>query len=321
MSYPNQANNIWPKTNTYRLHSDTGNRIIGMRSFKDTLFVWTKSTVYAGRLTERGQLTFETVSSAFGFSNHHGVTQIVIDGQETLVGITPKGIYTILGQPVLTEWSRVLPFGVNQGALQNSLATVLHDENLAFFAVPEKGKAENNLLVVYDFNTRIWTTWTLPFGCTYLTTSKNKQGKQELYLGTNDGFVCVLRDSATDDSLSITKTVQTHPMQLGSSAEVNINKITILAAGLGTGTITLSGYSNDEVKPYFSGAMVVNSGEATWGVSIWGTAYWGMPAFRPVTVTPPQTRASTFALKLTTTSKVRIRSIEIFPKILGTGKL
>ena len=328
-SMPVLYNDIWPMHFEYQVRDDENNAITGMATLRDQLFVFTSSAIFAsGPADARGNFGFHRASHGVGFVSHHAVERISISGSSTLIGAAADGVYMFNGNepvPILEDWRRVLPDGVNRSAMDDACATVSLTDNKYYLAVPASGSDRNNRILVFDWMRKQWWVFSAPYGVASLATDYDENGNERVLIGTYDGHVAQFTKSGTDDGTAVTGVARSIAIApLGAAGrESSFVALTLDMKNMGTNTVTVNTYTDRqqnsrESSSALSKTLKVDASLDVWGTGEWETAKWGDSRTKTVRLNmPTSARGHTIQYEISGSGSWELNSAVIFVRPLG----
>jgi hypothetical protein len=290
-SYPGSANNVWPLVFQSMIRDRFQDPITGVGVLNERLVAFTRTAIHEGASPDsRGKIAFEPIAQGIGFVDQRAVATVIAD-ESMLVGVSPDGISLWSGaQPiqVLDRWDRVLPDGVNAGALGKASAAALPEQNLVFFAVPSSGSGVCDRVLVWDYVADTFYPWRVPRGVSAMAMTTTIGDQQRLLIGTEDGFICALVDETTEDEGAIDGWVRTLPFDALAGQEVAPTRFSWLVRVLGAGQeVRLRMYTNDAPAPRIEAVNEVNEGNLAWLTDTWSSQSaagrtWGGDTYLPI---------------------------------------
>lgn len=316
------ANNIWPLSNETQVRDQRGETITGLASLYERLYAFTKSSIHEGVLNDDGSLSFNPISQGVGFTSHHAVIQVPWNGGLSLVGVSGDGIYATNGQepvPVLDNWDRLVPGGVNIRRLDQAVGAIFRTSNLAVFAVASRGSQVNDLLLVWDYSVGSWWVWRHPVGVSALAPMV-VNGKEVLAIGCEDGIVQFLWDAPDDDGTEIEGDALSAPEQPMGPVELAFSRLNLTMRSMGTTqTIDAALYVNER-DVSAEGTVVsypLTEAQATFGTAVMGSAVWADERYKSFGVMIPAPARGTivqYRVRGSARWRLRMASVE------GEGK-
>lgn len=202
-SAPGGFNDIWPLLYTRRVRDSDNAPISALATLYDKLVVATPTSLFAGGPPDsNGMFTVAPISQGIGFASHESVVRVVRGASSALVGLGRDAPYLFNGaepQALLESWRSLVDGGLNEGRLHLSVGTASHLESRAYFAVPSRGSAVNDLILVWDWLRGGWWVWEAPRGVSSMATARDQRGRERILIGTDDGHVQELTEHDTDD--------------------------------------------------------------------------------------------------------------------------
>lgn len=316
-SFPGD-NNIWPNGFVSKLFDASNLPITGMRVLYDRLVVFTAGAIFEGRHQDHGQIGLGLIAQGIGFVSHHAVETVAISGSAALVGPGPDGVYAYNGaEPVpiagAEDWEKLIEGGVNKELLDRSVATVLRQRNLYILAVARAGSSELDCLLVWDWVRKAWWVWSAPFGVSSLATKQSETGTEELFLGTNDGHIMVLRDAPTDDGKAIFGRAKSPAIQPFGGAEADFVALLFTAKALGkTQTMDIRVFVDDEKKEIQAAPIPFTLGGASFGHSVFDRERFAREGYKTARFGVRNgTRGHQVQYEVSGTARFRLRQAEI----------
>lgn len=326
-SMPHGANRIWPWSNAATVRDQLGQSLSGLHVLYDRLYAFTPSSIHEGTLTDDGGITFRPVSIGLGFSSHAGVQAVPLGQSDILLGPSSDGIYAFAGgepTPILDQWERVVPGGVNLVRLNKSVSCTLRQQGLYLLAVTPKGSDSNTRIIVWDYQNKAFWLWSAPFGVASMASFVDATGAEFLLLGTEDGFLCTLMGADTDDGETVTGRIRTRSAQPLPGKLANIRRICTTGRALGSGqTVSYSLFLEESRQPRLTGAFPEEIGNATYGTAVYGTGEYAQQAMKTHAVHIPNgTRGQQIQVELSCSTwgwRFRRLWVEMIP--LSSGRV
>ena len=230
---------VWPSLFLRTIADDSLRKLQGAAAMNNRLIFWTASSImeflFLGR---EDQFDSRILHTGAGFVSHYGVQVI----KSTLVGPNTDGLYAFNGanfEPVLDDWTRVFKEGVNIKRLDRCSSVHLQTKGYYMLAVASGGSNKNDKIFIWDYTRDRFWLWDAPYGASFLAKDYDENGDERLLIGTDDGHVMTLSDSATDDGKAITSYARSVPMNIFGHKEAAYTKIQ---------TVIGNGANNPELK-------------------------------------------------------------------------
>jgi len=328
-SMPNLANDIWPYGYEVKIRDDENSTITGLATLYDQLLVFTSTAIFAtAPAGQFGQFAFNRVAHGVGFVSHHSVQKIAAGGSSAIIGAGTDGVYMFNGTdpvPVLDDWKRLLPEGVNRSGMKNACATASFVENKYYLAVPSAGSNKNDRILVFDWLRKQWWVFSAPYGAASLATDLDENGKERVLVGTYDGHVAEFTNHDTDDGTAITATAKSPAFSpLGRTGqEASFIALTLDMKNLGTNTVTISTYTNRQTRSRESSSglaktLKVDAGLDVWGTGTWNNATWGDHRTKTVRLNmPTSARGSQIQYEISGSGSWELNSAVLFARPMG----
>ncbi len=219
-SAPDAYNDIWPLIYSVRIRDQYNGPITGMATLGSELIVYTSRSIHATPAPgPDGYLQFRLLSEGMGFISHASVKEVPVGSTSALIGANADGVYILNGgqlTPLIDDWSRIVPGGVNLSALNKCCAEVSLHENLYYLAVPSRGSSTNDRIIVIDFVSGSVWLWTAPYGgVSYIGRALDPTGREHVLFGHEDGHISILAEQERDDGNVITGRAKSPPFQFG----------------------------------------------------------------------------------------------------------
>jgi hypothetical protein len=313
---------LWPLGNRFGVRDSFNNKITGMTTLGDKLIVFTATQLFeCGPFSPDGKLAARPSSHGIGFVSHWSVQRISMSGQSLLMGVATDGVYAYNGvEPVavLDDWERVLPGGVNQAKIHQSVAAVSQTKNRYYVAVPSAGSESNDRILVFDYARKAWWVWTAPHGVSFMATDLDEGGQERVLFGTNDGHVQILKEGTTDDSETITGTIRSAPLSAFGEREASYIGLLASASDLGhEGAVTVNSYIDKKDTAVLSKSLAVDARQATYGSGVFNTASFADDRFMEKRINQPfKARGHKFQVEVSGTAKWKLRDITLLARPL-----
>jgi len=230
---------VWPSLFLRTIADDSLRKLQGAAAMNNRLIFWTASSImeflFLGR---EDQFDSRILHTGAGFVSHYGVQVI----KSTLVGPNTDGLYAFNGasfEPVLDDWTRVFKEGVNIKRLDRCSSVHLQTKGYYMLAIASGGSNKNDKIFIWDYTRDRFWLWDAPYGASFLAKDYDENGDERLLIGTDDGHVMTLSDSATDDGKAITSYARSVPMNIFGHKEAAYTKIQ---------TVIGNGANNPELK-------------------------------------------------------------------------
>jgi hypothetical protein len=314
-SFPG-TDDIWPLGYTGTIRDAQNDPITGIAGLNDQLVVFTDSAIHASDPPdENGKLSFRPVAQGIGFSSHWAVCKIVKGGSSALIGPNADGVYIYNGaEPVavLDDWKRLVPVAPSTADIAKSSACVLRQRGWYVLAV-------GDYIFVYDYERGAWWVWSAPYGVSAMATRYDAMGKEQLLIGTNDGFIQTMVEGAYDEYVDeIEGYAKSVPIQPGQGNEVEVQAMMLTMKALGTKTLNANLYVNRQKKAWQEAELKVQTGEAALGAFTLGTSKLARDQFKTVRLnTPSGTKAHSIQYEFSGTSPWRVREAEVILAVKG----
>lgn len=313
---------LWPLGNFLTIRDSFNNKITGMATLNDMLYVFTPTQVFScGPFNADGKLSARPSSHGIGFVSHWAVQRVAVSGQSVLLGASSDGVYAYNGMEpvaVLDDWSRVLDGGVNQAKLSGAVAAVHQGKNRFYLAVPSAGSDKNDKILVYDYFRKAWWVWTAPFGVSYMATDFDEKGTERVLFGTNDGHIQVLVDGVNDDGKAFTGTVRSAPVQPFMEREGSLVAALVSVADLGASqTLSVKTYLDKKETPVATKALTVDGRQSVYDTGVFDTATFADDRFIEKRINQPfKARGHKFQLEFSGTGKWKTRDVTLLARVL-----
>ena len=310
--------NVWPLVYEARIADAESDAISGLAPFYDRILAFTPTAIHEAQADDNGFFSFHPVCQVLGWPSAAAVRPVAIGGSAVLVGPNADGIYGYNGsepQPILDDWDRILPGGVNRSMLHRSVAVTLQATGWYVCAVPSAGKAHNDRLVIWNFESKTFWVWSLAFGCSSLAVDIDSSGTEHLLVGTDDGHVATLHAGSTDDGSTVTGRAKSALITLAGTREFDISRLHVDVEALGsTPTLDVNVYASRRADPILDATIYLDSGDAVYGTSQWAsdsTVLWAAKTGRNMSVgVRGGQRVAAAAFELSGSSRWRYRQGE-----------
>ncbi len=324
-SAPGAFNDIWPLIYSIPIRDAGGGSITGMAKLGDRLVVFTPKSVHATEAPgEDGYFRFRLISEGMGFISNESVKEVPVGSTSALIGANSDGLYLLQGEsltPVIDDWRRILPQGVNASRMNQSCAGVSLFNNLYYLAVPSAGSNVNDRLLVVDFSAgapRVWV-WTTPFGgISFIGRQLDDNGNERVLFGHEDGHISILAEQERDDGNVITGRAKSPPIQFGGTTNALIG-IAITGKELGTtDTVTCNFYKEQRQAAFQSPTITFDEGVPLLDTVTLGSTVAEHPAYPTESVRiKAGTRVNIFQYEISGTQQWRIRQCVLRAKPLS----
>jgi hypothetical protein len=219
-SGPAALNNVWPRLYRTYVSDRWNNPISGVAALREQLFIFTPSSIHSTGWVEgiSGHQVLGTreVTTKAGFASHFCVAPVAFGDATVLIGANADGIGIFTGSEVIQivdGWDRVLDGGVNASLLRRTVGVAWIQKGWFLCAVPSAGSEKLDRVLAVDYMTRTVWPWSTPFGITSMAVHRGRGGEETVLFGTDDGFVQILADDATDDGKTFTGRCRTAPFR------------------------------------------------------------------------------------------------------------
>lgn len=322
-SAPGIFNDMWPKLYETLIRDPFNSPVSGMTVLNDELVVWTPNSIHAASSPdESGLLFFHVKSVGVGFINHHSVQPIVINNSTALLGANADGVYMYNGAeatPVLDDWKRIAPDGINKSAMHKAVAAVSRYENLYFLAFPSAGSQVNDRIGVFNYQNGAWYPWSSPFGgCSFISRMTTPSGKEIMLFGSNDGHLSILHNQEKDDSSAVTSYAKSPPLQVSGTTQAMTGLLVTMEETGASNTAEIRSYTDERGSPKQTFTTRWDQGSAIFGTGRFGTALFGGRGMRTRRLPlPAGTRGEVFQYEISSSKPFRLRSCELLLRPLA----
>ncbi|MGH1502792.1 MAG: hypothetical protein ACRBI6_04495 [Acidimicrobiales bacterium] len=316
-SAPSPDNDIWPLVYETQIRDDQNDEITGIFEHGGALCVTTTTSIHtSGAPDDSGMFRLAPTTQGIGFLAHRSITRI---NRNLTVGVTADGVYLFDGasmKPILDDWRRVLPEGVNTSRLKESVGAASIHEGRLFFGVPSAGSCVLDKILVYDLEDATWWVWSAPWGgIASMARDYDKNGRERVLFGTVDGHLAVLCEGETDDGDAVTGTVRAAPIMPVGSATTSPQSVMVTAYETGTKSLTVKAFMNEhDAGQTISRAMVPTYDEtglySAAGNDLYGTAEYGRKLVTEKFTLRHSERCESFEVELSGSSQWELRNIE-----------
>lgn len=316
-SAPAPDNDIWPLLYETQIRDSENLPATGCATLGDSLVVWTPTSIHSSPpADDNGMLSFKPIAQGIGFVSARSVCKIAIGGSSFLIGASADGVYTYNGSeptPVLDEWRKLLPNGVNGRALKKCVAAISKYRTEYYLGVPSAGTDVLDRILVYNWVTRKWFVYSAPWGgLSGLGTDLDEFGKEQVLFGFRDGHVAVLAKRNTDEGQTVTGYARSPtivPLSSTTSAPVAL-LVTAEETGA-TETLTVKSFLNKRNNEVQEHTAVYNDGGAITTTNILDTTALSEDTWvtRRINL-PAGTRCESFQFEISGTMQWKFKSAE-----------
>ena len=149
---------IEPEFNA-EFRTNDGDRIMGMKSYLSSLYVFKERSFHRISGDNPTNFVIQEVSDSYGCISNRAV----VVWENTMWFLDPKGICEWNGsdvQIVSTRLEDIFNRMNLSAAKENAVAIHNRQFNEVWFSIPIDGATENNIIIVYDYVSKAWTTYT-----------------------------------------------------------------------------------------------------------------------------------------------------------------
>ena len=223
-SAPSPDSDIWPKLYETQIRDARSKPMSAVFVHDNMLCVATPVSIHTSSAPDdNGLFRLRPTTQGMGFVAQRAVLRL---NQGLTLGVTPDGLAQFNGYqiaPILDDWRRVLPEGVNTSRLDGAVGMVSYHGDRVFIAVPSAGSLVNDRLIVIDLDgwpdPPMWV-WDVPFGgVASMASDVGDGGEEELLFGMEDGTICVLHNG-DDDGTAVAWYARTAPIDAGMARMV-----------------------------------------------------------------------------------------------------
>lgn len=332
-SFPGLDNDVWPAKFETVIRDRYNAKITSITVLNELLVVSTASSLFTAQnpRSEGGDIVPLPVISGSGFLSHRAVANITRGGSSVLVGPTADTLILFDGYNitnVFDDWRRIVPGGVNQSRLSESVGAVSLARGEYYLAFSGAGSDHNNYMLVYNFEkNRAWL-WTTPWGgITSIARDFDEAGRERILFGTQDGHLAALTEALTDDGDAITGYAKSPNIHIAGAQTFAPTAILITAKETGaTETLTVRTFLNEEKAPNQASTQALNRGSDLYGgTEVYGPATGSNVAAQFATaglvtkkfMIPAGSRAQSISFEVRGTGKWRFRLAEMLVTAKG----
>lgn len=322
-SAPGIFNDMWPKLYESLVRDPFNSPPTGMTALNNECVIWTPNSIHASPPPdESGMLSFHVRSLGVGFVSHHSVQPIVIQNSVALLGCNADGVYMYNGSeavPVLDDWRRLVPEGINKSAIHKAVAGVSRFDNCYYLAFPSAGSELNNMIGRFNWYSQTWYPWTAPFGgITFISRLNTAGGKEIMLFGTADGHVCIFHNQEKDDSDTVTSYAKSPPLQVSGTTQAMTGLLVTMEETGANNTAAIRSYIDERGVPKQTFTSHWDQGSAIYGTARLGTATFGGRGFKTKRIPlPAGTRGEVFQYEVRSDKPFRLRSCELLLRPLA----
>lgn len=318
-SAPSPDSDIWPKLYETQIR-DARNKPMSAMFVHDTMLcVSTAVSIHTSTAPgDDGLFRLNPTTQGMGFVAQRAVLRL---NQGLTLGVTPDGLAQFNGYqiaPILDDWRRILPEGVNTARLDDAVGMVSFHGDRVFVAVPSSGSLVNDRLIVIDLDG--WPTppmwvWDVPFGgIASMSSDVDDGGEEELLFGMNDGTICALH-AGDDDGTAVSWHARTAPLDAGMARMV-IAGVHVKATYSGRDVTCRCALDEGlELSDRTQALAPAGAGvRAVWDLDAYdetGATYRGDHQIVESFNTPSGARGESAEIELRGTARVRVRSVKL----------
>lgn len=186
--------------NNFEVRTNDSDVVTGMKAYGTRMYIFKKRSFHVLSGDNNQNLSLQMLSNQYGALNNRCITTFGED--ELLMFLDQKGLIVFNGARAEHASMKVQPYFDRMNyAAALSTACVVHDKlrNQVLCAIPVDGSSINNLVVVYDYISNLWTTQ-LGVAPSVLAIIQGRNNTRNAFYGSYSGIIAWYGASFTSDS-------------------------------------------------------------------------------------------------------------------------
>lgn len=258
--------------NNFEVRTNDGDYIVGMVSYATRLYIFKRSSIHVLYGDNPQNFFLQEASTIYGCLNNRCRVKI----EDLLIFLDQKGVMTFNGSSVECLSDKIQPI-INRINYNVALSTacMVHDKirNQVLIGVPLDSATSNNITLVYDYQTKSWTSYD-GFVPTVFSTIQGRNNNKNAFYGSFSGVVNWFGPSfLSENGAGFTTYFKTRFLhEMGESVEEQWRRLYVNAYPGTTFVAPVKFYQDYGTSVVYSETLVMNSYQTRIDFGIQATA-------------------------------------------------